>query len=466
MTKVQFENKSDLSRCIETVNRLCDASSENDVGPDGSQLAESFKTLLKDLREREYQAQKLDRLFVSLNKGASLEEMLDLIYWDFKAIIPFNRLGFALVKEDGDTVESFWAKSDQQKLLINPGFIGKLRGSSLRMVLEGGCPRIINDLSSHLDKNPLSQSTRLILEEGMQSSFTCPLIIEGKAVGFLFFSSIEPNTYANAHVSTFMRIANSLAIAFERARFIQELQQQKLEIEKQNERLTMLNQQKDTFLAIAAHDLRSPLAYGKLLLELLGDGRVAMSEDERRNSLNELRNKITYGLSLLDDLLNVAQIESGKLNLVIEELSLNDLIKEALVRHRQFAAHKEIDIIEGNYLCGTVQVDRTKIMQVIDNLLSNAIKYSSAGSLVTVFQEQTLDGRRFCVKDQGPGIAEADRGKLFKDFSKLGHKPTAGETSTGLGLAISRRIIEAHGGTIGVESKLNEGSTFWFLLPK
>jgi signal transduction histidine kinase len=98
-------------------------------------------------------------------------------------------------------------------------------------------------------------------------------------------------------------------------------------------------------------------------------------------------------------------------------------------------------------------------------LLSNAIKYSPAETEVVVFQEQLPHGRKLAVSDQGPGIETKDQGRLFKDFSKLGHKPTAGESSTGLGLAISRRIIEAHKGIIGVDSCPGKGSTFWFVLP-
>jgi signal transduction histidine kinase len=106
------------------------------------------------------------------------------------------------------------------------------------------------------------------------------------------------------------------------------------------------------------------------------------------------------------------------------------------------------------------------LRQVVDNLISNAVKYSPPGSRVTVTVETSGDsGWRINVADEGPGITPADRKKLFKDFARLSARPTGGEKSIGLGLAISRRVVEAHGGKIGVDSEPGRGANFWFTLP-
>jgi len=112
-----------------------------------------------------------------------------------------------------------------------------------------------------------------------------------------------------------------------------------------------------------------------------------------------------------------------------------------------------------------VDVDRNKIRQVVDNLISNAVKYSPRGSIITVLIHANDSVAGFAVRDSGPGVPEHERHKLFKDFGRLSAQPTGGEKSTGLGLAICRKIVEAHSGTIGVNSVPGRGAEFFVNLP-
>jgi signal transduction histidine kinase len=109
--------------------------------------------------------------------------------------------------------------------------------------------------------------------------------------------------------------------------------------------------------------------------------------------------------------------------------------------------------------------DPARLLQVIDNLISNAVKYSPPGSTIRVALLQDQRGWRINVKDEGPGLTPHDRQNLFKDFVRLSAQPTGGEKSVGLGLAITRRVVEAHGGKIGVDSEPGQGANFWFMLP-
>lgn len=466
MTVATYTKNQQLDQLIDHVEVLCLRQSDGKTKHQECQkLDQKLREIAGLLKRKEYEIEKLDTLFASINKGTTLEEMLEAIYREFRLVIPYNRIGFAKIKEDQVHLQSAWVKSDQMIVRIRKGYTGLLTNSSLRAVLEGGQPRIINDLKEYARKNPSSKATRLIIEEGMRSSLTCPLIIKGRAVGFLFFSSVKPFTYQKAHVALFMRIANSLAVALERTQFIEELSTRQDEIERQNQQLRLLNQQKNSFLAIAAHDLRSPMAYGKLLIELLNDQRTSLQADEKQLLLGTLKQKIDYALDLLDDLLNLAQIESGKLTLDLQEFSLDKMIAEVAQAHQQFAKPKDIKVVFEPRFAVDVKADRTKINQVLDNLVSNAIKYSAAGTTVTILQEQHLGGVKVTVRDQGPGIAKEQQEKLFIEFSRLGHKPTGNEHSTGLGLAISKKIVEAHGGQIGVESEPGKGAAFWFVLP-
>jgi signal transduction histidine kinase len=112
-----------------------------------------------------------------------------------------------------------------------------------------------------------------------------------------------------------------------------------------------------------------------------------------------------------------------------------------------------------------VEVDRNKMRQVVDNLINNAVKYSPRGSVITVIVHASNGVAGFAVRDNGPGIPESERHKLFKDYGRLSAQPTGGEKSTGLGLAICRKIVEAHNGTISVENIPGRGAEFVVSLP-
>ena len=129
------------------------------------------------------------------------------VYDEFRGFIPYERIGFALVEDDGQTVRAVWNKSDLSRTYLKRGYSASLEGSSLQEIIDTGHPRIINDLEAYLENKPQSKSTRLIVKEGFRSSLTCPLIINGVPVGFIFFSGQQPNTYRGEHINTFSRIA-------------------------------------------------------------------------------------------------------------------------------------------------------------------------------------------------------------------------------------------------------------------
>jgi signal transduction histidine kinase len=130
------------------------------------------------------------------------------------------------------------------------------------------------------------------------------------------------------------------------------------------------------------------------------------------------------------------------------------------------AGRKDITVTLTNHHAGVVFADRKRLRQVLDNLISNAVKYSPAGSTVEVHQILRRGWWRVEVKDQGPGLTAPDRQAVFEYFTTLSAKPTGGESSTGLGMAITRRVVEAHGGDVGVDSQPGAGSTFWFSIPE
>ncbi|HTZ20542.1 MAG TPA: hybrid sensor histidine kinase/response regulator [Opitutaceae bacterium] len=232
------------------------------------------------------------------------------------------------------------------------------------------------------------------------------------------------------------------------------------------DQLSKANAAKNRFLGMAAHDLRNPLASIRGLAEFLRDGVVGPLAPEQLDLIKTIHEASQGMLDLVNELLDVATIESGELKLTLEAHNLTELIEKNVYLANIEAAKKHTKIVfaaPGRQ--ALLPLDPGKINQVIANLLSNALKYSPAGSTITVELHHGKGTWAFSVKDQGPGIPENERDKLFKDFGRLSVKTTGGEKSTGLGLAICRKIVDAHRGTIAAENLPQRGCEFRVTLP-
>jgi signal transduction histidine kinase len=239
-------------------------------------------------------------------------------------------------------------------------------------------------------------------------------------------------------------------------------EQQKLLVEQ----LNAADAAKNRFLGMAAHDLRNPLATIRGFAELLRESTESRITPDDLELLNGIHETSQNMLDLVNDLLDISVIESGQLRLEPRPCILSELIEKCAGLRNGDATRKKTRIVVPETRGGIrVTIDPAKMEQVVDNLLSNAVKYSPPGSTVTVLIHG--DGQRcgFAVQDQGPGIPEKERDRLFRDFGRLSVKPTAGEKSVGLGLAICRKIVEAHQGTITAENLPGRGCEFRVALP-
>lgn len=238
------------------------------------------------------------------------------------------------------------------------------------------------------------------------------------------------------------------------------------ELTQKNMALERLNEQKNRFLGMAAHDLRNPLGvilgYSEFLIE---DTNAPLSPD-KAEMVSIIRNSSQFMLNLVNDLLDIATIESGKLRLNQEPTDLNRLLGQVASLNQVLATPKEIQIHYATLdTLPPLLLDQQKLIQVLNNLLSNAVKFSPPQTTVQISLKRESDGVVVAVKDQGQGIPPSEMDKLFKPFSVTSVRSTAGEKSTGLGLTISRRIIEGHGGRIWAQSEVGDGATFGFSLP-
>jgi PAS domain S-box-containing protein len=168
--------------------------------------------------------QLLEEITRKINLGASLEETFELIYERLHSFVPYNRIAVALADEAGERLFIIAAKSDG-KVVLGRGYSGVIAGSSLEPLLREGRIRVINDLQDYLAKKPSSDSTRLIVREGMKSSLTLPLLMDGKPVGVMFFSSRSANVYQPEHEEFLRNIVGHMAIAVERSRLIDGLRE-------------------------------------------------------------------------------------------------------------------------------------------------------------------------------------------------------------------------------------------------
>ncbi len=238
------------------------------------------------------------------------------------------------------------------------------------------------------------------------------------------------------------------------------------ELAKKNSELERLNEMKNQFLGMAAHDLRSPLSVILSYSEFVLDEAADVLDEEQVEFLHIMQTSSRFMLQLVNDLLDVSTIESGRLTLNEEIADLNSIIHRNTALNRILAQKKEIELsYHGAPQLPPVFVDVAKIEQVLNNLISNAIKYSPPGTTIHVNAMREKNMAIISVKDQGPGIPSHELDKLFQFFGTTSVKSTGGEKSTGLGLAIARRIITGHGGEIWVESEQGVGTTFYVSLP-
>ena len=242
----------------------------------------------------------------------------------------------------------------------------------------------------------------------------------------------------------------------ERKRAETELKVAKLAAEK-------ANMAKSEFLSRMSHELRTPLN------AILGFAQIIASEmsatSSHKQSIDEILNAGWYLLNLINEILDLAQIESGKLALAVEPTALTEVIRECLAMIEPQAQTRGIKVgCSSMETCYLVEADRVRLKQALINLLSNAIKYNKSEGTVFLDCGLSAPGRvRVSIQDSGVGLSEQQLAQLFQPFNRLGQEGSA-EEGTGIGLVVTKQLVELMGGTIGVESTVGTGSIFWIEL--
>jgi len=244
-----------------------------------------------------------------------------------------------------------------------------------------------------------------------------------------------------------------------------ELAKKNVELNSVNAQLYRLNEQKDRLMGTVAHDLRGPIGNIQLCTELLSSG--TLDQAEQAEFIQLIEETSTNALYLINDLLDITAIESGKLVIEPQLVEIAQLLTRISHLNQLIGERKGIQlVVKVDPHLAKLRLDPRRIQQVLDNLLSNAFKYSHPGTTVTLCIEGDGQDLLITVTDQGQGIPSAELDFLFKPFQRTSTRPTGAEISTGLGLSICKRIVELHHGTIRVESVVGRGTTFTIRLPE
>lgn len=277
------------------------------------------------------------------------------------------------------------------------------------------------------------------------------------------------------------RKLNNLRVHFEVQQMKNEAEIYRLknvELAAANEKLRVLNEEKNEFLGIAAHDLKNPLSTILMISNMMEMEASQLSEENVREFAGDIRFSSNRMFELITNLLDIHAIEHHGVRLYVEEMDIAGILRSTLASFHTAAEQKHIEL-RSDLSAVQAVCDRGAITQVLENLVSNALKFSPSGATVSVALHRcnakgqqiarsiSGDGSvaRIEVRDQGPGLSEDDKKKLFKKFARLSAQPTAGEHSTGLGLSIAKKLVEAMSGKIWCESEEGNGAVFIVELP-
>ena len=305
------------------------------------------------------------------------------------------------------------------------------------------------------------------VNRNISSALSLPLRVGDRCVGVLNVNRINhPEPFHEHHRDTLRLFAEHVGSVIERADVMERLSARTRTLEESNFQLSELNRMKDVFLSTASHELKTPLTSVIAYAELLEERKLAPAQ--QGEFLRRLRTEAGTLMGLIDDILDLSRLETGKMVLQLETLPFDEVAHAAVETVRGLAEKHDVSIVESfGQLEAPVRIDDVKIRQAIVNLLGNAIKYSPSGGRVDVRSRLEDAALVLEVVDRGPGVRPEDAVQIFELFGQ-GLRPPGERAAGGIGIGLHlvKRIVELHGGHVGVNSEPGKGSTFWMRLPR
>lgn len=396
--------------------------------------------------------------------------------------------------------------------LINQPFVFKLGFSKLLVMLKDGASGILTTKSSmgysdveiktietEINKRKLFGSLfkkeKAILVNGdsenmgeeysllnilnTESFITAPIIVRDESIGFILMgnTSLYGKT-AEGDAELLSILSSQIGTAIENAKLYAELfgshkelerrvADRTHELEKLNEELKRLNQMKSDFISAVSHELRTPLTSIKGYASILMTGKlgdVLPAQKERLEKIDKHSNNLVH---LINNLLDIARIESGKVQMEMKDISIKEMLDSIVDIITPQVKEKNISLkINSKIKFDRIKADQSQIERVFLNLLSNAAKFTPENGKITIDIEEKSDDTQFSIEDTGIGIPSQDIQKVFQEFFRADNALDQKIKGSGLGLSLVKKIIEAHKGKIWFSSELNKGTKFTFTIPK
>jgi signal transduction histidine kinase len=377
---------------------------------------------------------------------------LEFLFTQTQDLFPCDRIGLAFIEEGGTRLHLRHVLANYEPLLMAGGYNADIRGGSLEKIYRDSAPRIINDLATHAAATPESESTTLLLREGVMSSMTCPLHVDGRPVALLFRSSRKKNVYTEKEVVLHLLISRRLSQAIEKTYRIEELS-------------TAMNSYME-MLGFVTHELKSPVDSIITMARTMSGGYLGELTPQQRDYLERIIKKAQHLSAVAGEYLNLSRFESASVTLKARDCDFAaDIADEALDIIAPQAGEKNT-AIEKNYAAPLpLQCDPALLKIVMVNILSNAVKYGNDRGLVRV--SATAGGGRLEVSvwNAGPGFSDDEKQKLFRKFSRLESRELQSRKGSGIGLYTSWKIIPLHEGRISARSQKGEWAEFSFSVP-
>lgn len=386
--------------------------------------------------------------------AADLASMVELIAGAMQTVAPCDRYGLALIDPDSGRLVSRVVRAGYPDLHLKVGYQEPLTGSTLQTVIEERRIRLIEDLPAYLAAKPESVASRLLVAEGVRSSMTCPLLVDGRAVGVLFRSSRQSGAYHEGHVAVQVAIAERLAQAVEKAWRI--------------EALESANRAYTEMLAFVSHELKAPVAGLVMEAEVLTNGYLGPVTEAQQQQLQKMIGKGRRLLGMVGDYLNLARLEGG-LTPHRQTVDVRDAILVPALEMTAPALMEQESVLEDQAPASgklTLTCDPDLVRIVITNLLANAVKYGQRHGRIRLESSTTPERWRFAVWNEGPGFGPEAQKLLFRRFSRLPDPELKKRPGTGVGLYLSDRIARLHGGRLEAESEPGRWARFSLVMPR
>lgn len=310
-----------------------------------------------------------------------------------------------------------------------------------------------------------------------QVAIAMPLVTDKTIIGYLLLGEQQGSGYTTRDIKVLQAINHELIIAIQNALSIQEIRdinanlKQRIdaateELRASNARLRRIDATKDEFISMASHQLRTPLTSVKGYLSMVLDGDVGKTSAAQKKLLGEAFTSSERMVHLIHDFLNVSRLQTGKFMLEKGEYDLVRLVSDEVSALKRVAESRHLDLtFTTNAKQCVLNIDETKIRQVVMNFVDNALYYSLEGTTVAVTLKKTTDYIELLVADSGIGVPKAEQAQLFEKFYRASNARKHRPDGTGVGIFLAKKVITAHGGEIIFESREGKGSTFGFRLP-